>query len=128
MTRKVTLEVTRLALLLKVSPRKEGINYEKTFFPFLKNDSLIVVLALVAHYDLEFHQMDVNLFFLNGKLKEEVYMDQHESFIGKEQALKHWYLKFNDTITSNIFREIIFDRSIYIKVCGSKFFGVGLIW
>ena len=43
-------------------------------------------MALVAHYDLELHQMDVKTTFLNGDLKEEVYMTQPEGFVmeGKE--------------------------------------------
>ena len=32
-------------------------------------------MSLVAHYDLELHQMDVKTTLLNGDLEEEVYMD-----------------------------------------------------
>ena len=37
-------------------------------------------MALVAHYDLELHQMDVKTAFLNESLEEEVHMDQSEGF------------------------------------------------
>ena len=94
-------------------------------------------MALVAHYDLEFHQMDVKINFLNGNLEEEVYMDQPQGFAIKEkermvcelkksiyglkQASRQWYLKFNDTITSFRFKENIVDQCIYLKVNESKF-------
>ena len=43
-------------------------------------------MALVAYYDLELHQKDVNMTFLNGDLNEKVYMAQAEGFAmeGKE--------------------------------------------
>ena len=42
-------------------------------------------MALVAHYDLELHQMDVKTAFLNGDLKENVYMIQPKGFIVEEK-------------------------------------------
>jgi hypothetical protein len=44
-------------------------------------------MTLVAHYDLELHQMDVKTAFLNGDLEENVYMAQPKGFVmeGKEQ-------------------------------------------
>jgi hypothetical protein len=43
-------------------------------------------MALVAHYDLELHQMNIKTAFLNGNLQENVYMAQPEGFAveGKE--------------------------------------------
>jgi hypothetical protein len=38
-------------------------------------------MALVVHYDLELHKMDVETTFLNGDLQESVYMAQPESFV-----------------------------------------------
>ena len=45
-----------------------------------KKDSFIIVVALVAHYDLERHQMDVKTAFLNGDLDETIFMEQPEGF------------------------------------------------
>ena len=46
-------------------------------------------MALVAHYDLELHQMDAKTAFLNDNLEKEVYMDQLEGFSikGKEDMV-----------------------------------------
>ena len=40
-------------------------------------------MTLVAHFNMELHQMDVKTTFLNGDLEEEVYMKQQEGFMSK---------------------------------------------
>jgi hypothetical protein len=60
--------------------QKEGIYYHENFSPLSKKDSFRIIMALVAHFDLELHQMDVKTVFLNGDLEEEVYMKQPEGF------------------------------------------------
>ena len=52
--------------------QREGIYYDETFFPVLYKDYFKIIMALVAHYDLELHQMDVKMAFLNGDLDENV--------------------------------------------------------
>jgi len=52
----------------------------KTFSLVSKKDSLHIILALVAHFDLELQQMDVKMTFLNGDLEEEVYIKQPKGF------------------------------------------------
>uniref|UniRef100_A0A6N2L229 Retrovirus-related Pol polyprotein from transposon TNT 1-94 n=1 Tax=Salix viminalis TaxID=40686 RepID=A0A6N2L229_SALVM len=134
---KGNLERYKARLVAKGFTQKDGIDYTETFSPVSKKDSLRIVLALVAHYDLELHQMDVKTAFLNGELEEEIYMDQPEGFVATgtenlvcrlrksiyrlKQASRQWYIKFNDTILSYGFVEIIVDRCIYMKVSGSKF-------
>nr|KYP40054.1 Retrovirus-related Pol polyprotein from transposon TNT 1-94 [Cajanus cajan] len=131
------LECYKARLVAKGFTQKNGIDYKETFSPVSKKDSLRIIMALVAHYDLELHQMDVKTVFLNGDLEEDVYMDQPMGFINKgkehmvcklkksiyglKQASRQWYLKFNDTIMSFGFKENIVDRCIYLKVSGSKF-------
>ena len=43
-------------------------------------DSLRIIMAIVAHFDLELHQMDVRITFLNGDLVKDFYMFQPISF------------------------------------------------
>ncbi|RVW97707.1 Retrovirus-related Pol polyprotein from transposon TNT 1-94 [Vitis vinifera] len=64
-----------------------------------KNDSFRIIMALVAHFDMELYQMDVKTTFLNGDLEEEVYMKQPEGFITNR----------ND--------HIVFRRLMYGQVC-----------
>jgi hypothetical protein len=59
----------------------EGIDYNETFSTVSSKVSFRIIMTLVAHYDLELHQMDVNTTFLNGDLYENVYMAQPKGFI-----------------------------------------------
>ena len=94
--------------------QREGIDYNETFSPVSCKDSFKIIMALVAHYDLDLHQRDVKTTFLNGDLKENVYMAQPKGFVmeGKErmecrlkksiyrlkQVSRQWYLKFDETV------------------------------
>jgi hypothetical protein len=53
---------------------RESIDYNETFSTISCKDSLRIIMALVAHYDLELHQMDVKTSFLNGDLLENICM------------------------------------------------------
>lgn len=97
----------------------------------------MIIMALVAHFDLELHQMDVKTAFFHGDLEEEVYMKQPEGFYsdnnshlvcklkksiyGLKQASRQWYLKFHNVITSYGFTENVVDTCIYLKISGSKY-------
>ena len=70
------IEHHKAKLVPKGFTQKDGIDYKETFLPVFRKDSLIIIMALVAHYDLELHQMDVKTTFLNGNLEEEVYMNK----------------------------------------------------
>ncbi|RVW24213.1 Retrovirus-related Pol polyprotein from transposon TNT 1-94 [Vitis vinifera] len=73
-------------LVVKGYSQREGIDFKETFSPVSTKDSFRVIMAIVAHFDLELHQMDVKIAFLNGDLDEDVYMEQPTGFteVGKE--------------------------------------------
>jgi hypothetical protein len=52
------------------------VDYNKTLAPITKFVSIRCILALAALENMEIHQMDVKTTFLNGKLEEEIYMEQ----------------------------------------------------
>ena len=131
------IERYKVWLVAKGFMQREGINYNETFSPVSCKVSFRIIMALVAHYDWELHQMDVKTAFLNGDLEENVYMAQPKGFVmeGKErmgcrlkksiyglkQASRQWYLKFNQTIRNFRFKENVEDNCVYAKFKNGKF-------
>nr|GEX55005.1 retrovirus-related Pol polyprotein from transposon TNT 1-94 [Tanacetum cinerariifolium] len=60
----------------RLVPRPEGIDYDETFTPVARIEAIRLFLAYTAHKDFTVYQMDVKTAFLNGILKEEVYVGQ----------------------------------------------------
>ena len=91
-------------------------------------------MALVAHFDLQLHQMDFKTAFLNGDLSKKVQpkgfkKNGKENMVcrfkrliyGLKQASRQWYLEFDKIVTSFGFIENKFDQCVYMKVSVSKF-------
>jgi hypothetical protein len=53
-----------------------GIDYDETFTPVVKMDSIRLTLAIVAAKGWEVHQMDMKNAFLHGDLSKEIYMEE----------------------------------------------------
>jgi hypothetical protein len=79
------VERFKVRLVAKGFTQREGIDYNETFSPVSCKDSFRIIMALVAHYDLELHQMDVRTTFLNVDLEENIYMAQPKGFVVKEK-------------------------------------------
>nr|GEZ21442.1 hypothetical protein [Tanacetum cinerariifolium] len=64
--------------------QQEGIDYDETFAPVTRIEAIHLFLAYVAHKNFTVFQMNVKTAFLNGILKEEVYVGQPPAFVSKQ--------------------------------------------
>nr|GEU86554.1 retrovirus-related Pol polyprotein from transposon TNT 1-94 [Tanacetum cinerariifolium] len=64
--------------------QQEGIDYDETFAPVARIEAIRLFLAYAAHKDFTVFQMEVKTSFLNGILKEEVYVGQPPGFVSKQ--------------------------------------------
>ena len=99
------IERYKARLVAKGFTLKEDIDYNETFFPVSKKDSLRIIIALVAHFDLKLHQMDVKTAFLNGELQEEVYMDQPFGF--SQEGSEHLVCRLRKSIYGRVFPSMV---------------------
>jgi hypothetical protein len=68
----------------------EGLDFDETFAPVARLESIRILLAYATHHDFKLYQMDVNIAFLNGPIKEEVYVEQPSGFQDEEYP-NHMY-------------------------------------
>jgi len=69
-----SVERYKVILVAKGFTQTYGIDYEETFAPVAKMNSIRILLSIAANLDWPLHQFDVKNAFLHGDLKEEVYM------------------------------------------------------
>nr|GEU33587.1 retrovirus-related Pol polyprotein from transposon TNT 1-94 [Tanacetum cinerariifolium] len=73
--------------------QEEGIDFEESFTPIARIKAIRIFVANVAHKNMTIYQMDVKTAFLNGKLKEEVYVSQPEGFVDQDNPSHVYKLK-----------------------------------
>ncbi|GKA60989.1 retrovirus-related pol polyprotein from transposon TNT 1-94 [Tanacetum coccineum] len=64
--------------------QEEGIDYDETFAPVTRMKAISIFLAFDTYMNFKVYQIDVKSAFINGKLKEEVYVKQPPSFESNE--------------------------------------------
>ncbi|GKA31467.1 retrovirus-related pol polyprotein from transposon TNT 1-94 [Tanacetum coccineum] len=80
-------------LVAKGYAQEEGIDFEESFAPVARLEAVRIFVAHAAHKSFPIYQMDVKTAFLNGPLKEEVYVAQPEGFVDPESSAKVWLLR-----------------------------------
>ncbi|KAJ9565627.1 hypothetical protein OSB04_001593 [Centaurea solstitialis] len=122
-------------LVAKGFTQTHGIDYDETFSPVAMLKSIRILMAIPAYFNYEIWQMDVKTAFLNGKLTEDVYMEQPEGFedpknpnkvckllksiYGLKQASRSWNLHFDERIKEFGFAKSEFEPCVYTKFGGS---------
>ncbi|GJW99030.1 retrovirus-related pol polyprotein from transposon TNT 1-94 [Tanacetum coccineum] len=114
--------------------QQEGIDFEESFAPVARLEAVRLFIAYAAHKSFPIYQMDVKTAFLNGPLKEEVYVNQPEGFIdphhpdkiyrltkalyGLKQAPRAWYDELSNFLVSKGFSKGSIDPTMFITKYG----------
>ncbi|GJU66327.1 retrovirus-related pol polyprotein from transposon TNT 1-94 [Tanacetum coccineum] len=122
---------TRARLVAKGYKQEEGIDFEESFAPVARLEAVRMFIAFAAHRNITIFQMDVKTAFLNGPLKEEVYVSQPEGFIdsefpnhvyrlkkalyGLKQAPRAWYDKLSSFLIEHGFNKGIIDPTLFTR-------------
>nr|GFA10224.1 retrovirus-related Pol polyprotein from transposon TNT 1-94 [Tanacetum cinerariifolium] len=80
-------------LVAKGYQREEGIDFEESFAPVARIEAIRIFIANAASRNMTVYQMDVKTAFLNGELKEEVYVSQPEGFVDPDHPTHVYRLK-----------------------------------
>nr|GFB45798.1 hypothetical protein [Tanacetum cinerariifolium] len=73
--------------------QEKGFNFEESFAPVARLEAIRIFLAYVAHKNMVVYQMDVKTAFLNGNLREEVYVSQPDGFVDQDNPNHVYKLK-----------------------------------
>ncbi|GJS47098.1 retrovirus-related pol polyprotein from transposon TNT 1-94 [Tanacetum coccineum] len=111
--------------------QQEGIDYDETYAPVARLESIRILLAYACALDFKLFQMDVKSAFLNGFINEEVYVAQPPGFIdfekpdhvyklkkalyGLKQAPKAWYDKLKAFLIKHEYKMGMVDNTLFTK-------------
>lgn len=79
-----TVIKNKARLVAKGYNQQQGIDYEETFAPFARMEAIRIFLAYATYMNFKVYQMDVKSAFLNGNIKEDVYVQQPPGFESSE--------------------------------------------
>ncbi|GJX31360.1 retrovirus-related pol polyprotein from transposon TNT 1-94 [Tanacetum coccineum] len=115
--------------------QEEGIDFEESFASVARIEAIYIFVANAAHKNMTIYQMDVKTDFLNGELKEEVYVPQPEGFVrqdnpshvyklkkalyGLKQALHTWYNMLSRFLILQHFSKGAVDPTLFTRQAGN---------
>ncbi|GJS85164.1 retrovirus-related pol polyprotein from transposon TNT 1-94 [Tanacetum coccineum] len=84
---------TKDRLVAKGYRQEEGIDFEESFALVARLEAICIFITFAAHMNIIVYQMDVKTAFLNGMLREEVYVSQPDGFVDQENPNHVYKLK-----------------------------------
>ncbi|GJX75440.1 retrovirus-related pol polyprotein from transposon TNT 1-94 [Tanacetum coccineum] len=121
-------------LVTKVYRQEEGIDVEELFAPVARLEAVRMFMAYAAYKNFTIYQMDVKTAFLNGPLKEEVFVSEPDGFVdpdfpnhvyrikkalyGLKQAPIAWYDKLSSFLIEHHFKKGIVDPTLFTRKHG----------
>ncbi|KAL8147596.1 hypothetical protein AgCh_005062 [Apium graveolens] len=109
----------------------EGIDFDETYAPVERIESIRMLLAYACHKNFKVYQMDVKSAFLNGILEEEVYVKQppgfedathpdyvyklYKALYGLKQAPRAWYERLGKFLSDNKFKMGTADETLFTR-------------
>jgi hypothetical protein len=116
----------------------EGLDFGETYAPVARLESIHILLAYTTYHGFKLYQMDVKSAFLNGPIKEEVYVEQPPGFedneypnhvyklskalYGLKQAPRAWYECLRDFLIANEFKVGKVDPTLFTKAIEKDLF------
>ncbi|UYV60529.1 hypothetical protein LAZ67_1001422 [Cordylochernes scorpioides] len=124
-------EITRYKarLVAKGFAQKKGIDYEETFSPVARHDTIRTLLAIAANEDLKLVQFDIKTAFLYGDLQDQIYIKQPEGFnngtdlvwklkkslYGLKQSPRCWNQKIVNFMKERCLKESTADPCLFFR-------------
>nr|GEY19815.1 retrovirus-related Pol polyprotein from transposon TNT 1-94 [Tanacetum cinerariifolium] len=121
-------------LVAKGYRQDEGIDYKESLAPVARIEAIRIFITNVASKNMTIYQMDVKTTFLNGELKEEVYVSQPEGFVdpdhlthvyrlkkslyGLNQAPRAWYDTLSWFLLDDKFSKGEVDSTLFTRKAG----------
>ncbi|BBG98715.1 HXXXD-type acyl-transferase family protein, partial [Prunus dulcis] len=125
-----TVDRYKARLVAKGYTQTYGVDYQETFSPVAKMNTVRVLISLAANMDWPLKQFDVKNAFLHGNLEEEVYMDfppgysnggntgvcrLRKSLYGLKQSPRAWFGRFTQVMRKNGYCQSHSDHTLFVK-------------
>jgi hypothetical protein len=125
-------------LVAKGYSQVKGLDFDETYAPVARLESIRILLAYATYHGFKLYQMDMKSAFLNGPIKEEVYVEQPLDFedseypnhvyklskalYGLKQAPRAWYEFLRDFLITNGFIVRKVDPTLFTKTVAKDLF------